>query len=82
MHPCICCKVYKDNSSALEMAKVHKYRHRMKHINVKLHHFRSYVDNGDIEIHHIGTEDQEADYLTKPVPVDTLERLRLKVMGW
>ena len=42
------CHVYEDNSRALEMAKVHKYRTRTKHLNVKLHHFRNYVDRGDI----------------------------------
>ena len=81
-HPKVYCRVYEDNSGALEMATVHKYRPRTKHINVKLHHFRSYVNKGEIEIHPIGTENQEADYLTKPVPLDTLERLRIKVMGW
>ena len=37
------CRVFEDNSGALEMAKVHKYRPRTKHLNVKLHHFRDYV---------------------------------------
>ena len=42
--PRVYCRVYEDNSGALEMAKVHKYRPRTNHINVKLHHFRDYVD--------------------------------------
>ena len=33
------CRVFEDNSGALEMAKIHKHRPRTKHINVKLHHF-------------------------------------------
>ena len=37
--PKIKCKVFEDNSGALEMAKIHKYRPRTKHLNVKLHHF-------------------------------------------
>ena len=80
--PRVYCKVYEDNSGTLEMAKVHKYRPRTKHINVKLHHFRDYVDRGEIEIHSIKTENQEADYLTKPVPLHTLQKLRKKVMIW
>ena len=80
--PKVYCHVYEDNSGALEMAKVHKYRPRTKHLNVKLHHFRDYVDRGDIKLHAISTNDQQADYLTKPVPVDVLQRLRYKVMGW
>jgi hypothetical protein len=34
------CRVFEDNSGALEMARVHKYRPRTKHLNVKLHHSR------------------------------------------
>ena len=81
-HPKIYCKVYEDNSGALEMARVHKYRPRTKHLNVKLHHFRRYVNNKEIRLFPISTDDQEADFLTKPVPLHTLEKLRLRVLGW
>ena len=80
--PKIYCQVYEDNSGALEMAKVHKYRPRTKHLNVKLHHFRDYVNRGEIILSPIDSEDQEADYLTKPVTKQTLQRLRPRVMGW
>ena len=76
------CQVFEDNSGALEMAKVHKYRPRTKHLNVKLHHFRSYVESGDVSIHPIDTTEQLADYLTKPLNAETLQYLRKKVMGW
>ena len=80
--PKIHCKVFEDNSGALEMAKNYKYRPRTKHLNVKYHHFRDYVERGEISIHKIDTSDQLADYLTKPVPLETLEHLRPQVMGW
>lgn len=76
------CRVFEDNSGALEMAKVHKYRPRTKHINVKYHHFRDYVSRGEIELHPIGTSFQPADMLTKPVNKDTLTRHRKRLMGW
>jgi hypothetical protein len=76
------CKVFEDNSGALVMAKIHKYRPRTKHLNVKLHHFRSYVESEEISIHPIESENQLADYLTKPVNYDILSRLRQRVMGW
>ena len=76
------CRVFEDNSGALEMATVHKYRPRTKHLNVKLHHFREYVESAEISIHKIHTTDQVADYLTKPLEVQTFERLRKEVMGW
>jgi hypothetical protein len=37
------CKIFEDNSGALEMATTHKHRPRTKHLNVKLHHFRDCV---------------------------------------
>ena len=80
--PKLHCKIFEDNSGALEMAKTHKYRPRTKHLNVKLHHFRDYVTRGEISIHKIDTKEQRADYLTKPVNQETLEHLRPKVMGW
>ena len=80
--PKVHCKVFEDNSGALEMAKVHKYRPRTKHLNVKYHHFRDYVERDEISIHKIDTGEQLADYLTKPVSQEILEHLRPKVMGW
>ena len=80
--PEIKCKVFEDNSGALHMANVHKYRPRTKHLNIKLHHFRQYVNDGSIKIVAIGSEEQQADYLTKPVNINVLQRLRRLVMGW
>ena len=80
--PKVKCRVFEDNSGALEMAKEHKYRPRTKHLNNRLHHFRDYVSRQEITIHPIGTLDQNADYLTKPLNEVDLKRLRLKVMGW
>ena len=75
------CRVFEDNSGALEMATVHKYRPRTKHLNVKLYHFCSYIGK-QISIHAIKTEFQRADYLTKAVTLEILEKLRPLVMGW
>ena len=76
------CRVFEDNSGALEMARVHKYRPRTKHINVKYHHFRDHVSDGKITIHPIGTNEQPADMLTKPLNEDALCRHRRFTMGW
>ncbi len=76
------CRVFEDNSGALEMAKIHKYRPRTKHLNVKLHHFRDYVERGEISIHDIATQDQPADFLTKALNEDTQTKHRRKLLGW
>ena len=80
--PKLHCKVFEDNSGALEMANNYKYRPRTKHLNIKYHHFRDYVERGEITVHKIDTSDQLADYLTKPVSQEILEKLRPQVMGW
>ena len=76
------CKVFEDNSGAIEMAKVHKYRPCTKHVNVKYHHFRDYVTRGEVTVSAIGTKQQPADILTKPVNETTLKRHRKTIMGW
>ena len=85
VHSCnttVRCKVYEDNSGALEMANNPKFRPRTKHINAKLHHFRDYVERKEVVVLPIDTKDQLADYLTKPVNEDILVKLRKIVMGW
>ena len=76
------CRVFEDNSGAIEMARVHKYRPRTKHVNVKYHHFRDYVDRGEITVSAINTKEQPADILTKPVNEATLQKHRKSIMGW
>ena len=76
------CKVFEDNSGAIEIAKEDKYRPRTKHLNCRLHHFRTYVESGAISIHKIDTYHQPADLLTKPLNQEDFCRHRLTMMGW
>ena len=75
------CKVFEDNSGAIEIATNHKWRPRTKHLNCRLHHFWSYVPHS-ISIQHIPTDKQPADMLTKAVDQSTLSRHRTWLMGW
>ncbi len=63
--PHVYCKVFEDNSGALELARLPKLRPRTKHINVCYHHFQEHVRKGLIKIFPIDTQDQIADVLTK-----------------
>ena len=76
------CRVFEDNSGAVEMAKHHKYRPRTKHLNVKLHLFRDYVNHSEISIHHISTVNQPADLLTKSLIEELTNRHQRTIMGW
>ncbi|KAL7580919.1 hypothetical protein ACA910_005738 [Epithemia clementina (nom. ined.)] len=80
--PKVHCKVFEDNSGALEMARLPKIRPRTKHINNQYHHFRDHVQRGEIEIQAIATEDQIADMLTKALPVDLYTKFRAALQTW
>jgi Reverse transcriptase (RNA-dependent DNA polymerase) len=80
--PKVHCRVFEDNSGALEMANVHKMRPRTKHLNIKYHHFRQYVNSGDIVIQKIDSKDNVSDMLTKAQPFSLLRQHRLSILGW
>ena len=79
--PYVYCKVFEDNSGALELARLPKLRPRTKHINVCYHHFREHVRKGIIKIFPIGTEDQIADMLTKALAQNPFTRHRVPICG-
>jgi hypothetical protein len=72
--PYVYCKVFEDNSGALELARLPKLHPRTKHINVCYHHFREHVRKGLIKIFPIDTKDQIADVLTKPLAQNDFQR--------
>jgi len=80
--PKVHCKVFEDNSGALEIASVHKYRPRTKHLCTKLHHFRSYVTGKQITILPIDTTAQPSDIFTKPLSEDLFVKHRKFLLGW
>jgi hypothetical protein len=80
--PIVKCTVFEDNSGAMEMAITPKMRPQTKHINIKYHHFCDHVRRKLISIEHVGTDEQIADVLTKPLPVAAFKRHRLKLQRW
>jgi hypothetical protein len=80
--PVVHCKLFKDNTGALCLAKAPAMSPRTKHINVKYHHFQAAVASWLVTILDIHTDDQLADMLTKASPVNVLQRHRLRLMGW
>ena len=80
--PKVTCRLFEDNSGALELARFPKMRQRTKHINQMYHHFRSHVADKLIELFPIGTASQIGDIFTKPLPRDQFRKLRFKLMGF
>ena len=79
--PYVYCKVFEDNSGALELARLPKLRPRTKHINVCYHHFREHVQKGLIKIFPVGTDGQLADVFTKALPQNLFTRHRCCLCG-
>ena len=80
--PKVHCTVFKDNSGALELARLPNMRPRTKHINQAFHHFREHVERKDIIVNATPTDDQMADILTKPLPEASFKKQRQSIMGW
>ncbi len=61
------CKIFEDNSGALELARLPKLCPRIKHINLCYYHFCEHVGKGLIKIFPVDIKDQIADALTLPL---------------
>ena len=80
--PTVHCKVFEDNSGALEIASIHKWRPRTKHLATKLHYFHSYITRKEVTILPIPTKDQPADLLTKPLVELLFIKHHKQLMRW
>ena len=80
--PKVHCKVYEDNSGALEMVRLPKMRPRTRHMAVRLHHFREYVRTKQVSISKVPSRYQLGDLLTKPQPKDLFESQRESNLQW
>ena len=78
----IFCKAFEDNSAALEIACIPKFRPRMHHLNVIYHHFCNEVQTNKIILCPITSAKQLADAFTKQTPLKTFLTHREKIMGW
>ena len=75
--------VWEDNAGALALAQLDPGQHtaRSKFYDVKVHWFRSKLGD-DIKVEKVDTKEQLADMFTKPLPRETFEYLRRKLLGW
>jgi hypothetical protein len=63
-----------DNQSAIQLAKNPMSHARSKHIEVRWHFIREKVEEGLIKVQFVGTNDQVADGLTKPLVGEKLSK--------
>ncbi len=80
--PYVYCKVFEDDTGALEMARLPKLCPRTKHINVCYHQFSRTCAQGTlIKIFPVDTKDHIADALTKPLAQNDFQRHRRFMCG-
>ncbi|GAU24969.1 hypothetical protein TSUD_312040 [Trifolium subterraneum] len=68
--------IHCDNSSSIKLSKNPILRGRCKHIDVRFHFLRDLTKDGVIELVHCKSQEQLADVMTKPLKVDTFNKLR------
>ncbi len=68
-----------DNQSAIRLAKNPEFHQRTKHVDIKYHFIREQYENGVIDLQYVGTENQLADILTKPLETKRFQYLRQKI---
>jgi hypothetical protein len=70
--------VFEDNQSAFYLATNHRITNQTRYLLSKFHWFWSLYDEGDqFEIKKCTTDEQQADYLTKPLPKDEFVEIHL-----
>ena len=60
-------RIYVDNTGAIALGKNNMVTKRSKHIDIRYHFTRECYNDGLIDILHVGSEENIADILTKPL---------------
>ncbi|KAM7477329.1 hypothetical protein LguiA_025542 [Lonicera macranthoides] len=68
--------LFRDNMSAISIAKNPVQHSQTKHIDIKRHFIRDLVERGIIRIEYIATKQQLADLFTKPLDKDRFQELK------
>lgn len=71
-----CITIKCDNSSTIQLSKNPIHHGRSKHIEVRFHYLRELTGEGKVKLIHCGTQDQVADIMTKPLKLETFEKLK------
>jgi hypothetical protein len=68
-----------DNQSTIELAKNPVFHERSKHIDTRFHYIRDCIEKDMVDVDHVGTDEQVADILTKPLGRIKFAEFRLKL---
>jgi hypothetical protein len=65
-----------DNQTCIKMKNNHVFHDKSKNIEIQYHYIRDMVQRGAIKIQYVGTDEQVADVLTKPLSRVKFENFR------
>lgn len=68
-----------DNSSAIKLSRNPVLHGCSKHIDVRFHFLRDLMKEGTVKMIHCGTQDQMVDIMTKPLKLETFQKLQTKM---
>ena len=73
---------FEDNSAALSLATTHRLTSRTRYYHTQSHFFWDAVKQGEVKPEACPTLLMDADFLTKPMPRESFEENRKRVLGW
>jgi hypothetical protein len=56
-----------DNQSCIKITENHVFHDKSKHIEIRYHYIRDMVQRGGVKLQYVGTDEQVANVLTKPM---------------
>jgi hypothetical protein len=68
-----------DNQSCIKMMENPVFHDKSKHIEIRYHYIRDMVQRGVVKLQYVGTNEQVADVLTKPLSCVMFEYFRDKL---
>jgi hypothetical protein len=68
-----------DNQSCIKMMENPVFHDKSKHIEIRYHYIRDMVQRGAVKLQYVGTDEQVADVLTKPMSRVKIEYFRDKL---
>ena len=75
-------ELFEDNKGARDLAYNPEHHARTKHIDRRHFFVREMVENGEIVVPYVKSDENLADFFTKPLTAKRFFSLRNKIMNW
>ena len=75
-------ELFEDNKGARDLAYNPEHHSRTKHIDRRHFFVREMVENGELVVPYVKSDDNLADFFTKPLSAKRFFSMRDKIMNW